>query len=122
MTFRNPIDPEIFAELLALQEATHPTLVQELVELFITSAKQGFDKMDAALKTGDMQALSDIAHGLKSSAANLGASDLSRLCLTLEHMDELPSATPEVHSLVAAIKSEFEIAERALHTQMKTAA
>lgn len=119
MNFRNPIDPEIFADLLALQEATHPTLIQELAELFFTSATDGFEKMSLALKKGDMPTLRGIAHGLKSSAANLGASELSRLCFTLERMESTEVPNAEVHALVASIQQEYAVVERALHQQMK---
>lgn len=122
MSLKSPIDPEIFAELLSLQEATHPTLVQELVDLFISTSVESLQKMDLILKKGDMKALAEVAHGMKSSAANLGASELSKLCFALENQEGLPAPTPAIHELVKSIRSEFVLAERALQQQLKTAA
>jgi HPt (histidine-containing phosphotransfer) domain-containing protein len=78
--------------------------------------------MDKLLKTGDMAQLSEVAHGMKSSAANLGASELSQLCFTLEQQGELPAPTTDVHRLVKEIKAAYVIAERALKLQIKLAA
>ncbi len=56
----------------------------ELVTVFLQSADELMTGMTAALEANDASALYRQAHTLKSSAANLGASELSRLAKSLE--------------------------------------
>jgi len=78
------LDAEIVQGLLDLENDGSPGLLGELLALLLTSAPDGFDAIQAGLDQGDAQAVSGAAHSLKSSFANLGATDLSKLCLEIE--------------------------------------
>jgi HPt (histidine-containing phosphotransfer) domain-containing protein len=59
-------------------------LVRELIDLFLEDAPVRLQSMQAAVSGPDFATLELQAHTLKSSSANLGAEELSRLCARLE--------------------------------------
>jgi HPt (histidine-containing phosphotransfer) domain-containing protein len=78
------LDPEIVQGLVDLEGDGSPGLVAELLGLLLKSAPDGFANMENALARGDAAGVSGAAHSLKSSFANLGATELSRLCMEIE--------------------------------------
>ena len=59
-------------------------LFAELVQLFLEDTPGRIRDLDNALQSSDARALEQAAHALKSSAANLGALQLSRLFMQIE--------------------------------------
>lgn len=83
------IDFTILDELKsALQVSGKPDVLIELLTLFLESAEELAKKIYPALKNRDLQTLADAAHSLKSSSANVGAHQLSALCLEIEKIGE----------------------------------
>jgi HPt (histidine-containing phosphotransfer) domain-containing protein len=75
------IDP---AGLVRLHKIGGPPFVKRMIDLFLAEAP---DRLSAARKgeqTGDLVAVADAAHSLKSSAHNFGASRLSRIAAEIE--------------------------------------
>lgn len=60
------------------------SLLHQMLELFFQSAPVRQAGMAAALAGGDLGTLEQIAHSLKSSAGNLGATRLQFLCQSIE--------------------------------------
>ncbi|MBI4184497.1 MAG: response regulator [Proteobacteria bacterium] len=57
--------------------------VVEVIDDFIADTEQVLKDLEAAVETGNLQAFRDGAHALRSSAANVGALRLQRLCSDL---------------------------------------
>jgi len=70
-----------------------PTLVDDLVRLFLAECPSLAQTLRAALQSRDAAACIPPAHRLKSSAEALGLGELARLCRTIEelgHSGEIP--------------------------------
>jgi len=71
-------DPELLLELSAIRDT--PGALEEIIELFISSATDLQQDMKVDLQGDDLQAFKDHAHALKGSAANTGANRVADVC------------------------------------------
>lgn len=74
-------DPEPVDQLRSL---LGNELVAELVAEFEVSGAENLSRLDEALATADVKSAQREVHSLKSAAASLGLTRLSRLCYALE--------------------------------------
>jgi two-component system, sensor histidine kinase and response regulator len=79
------LDPEFVASLRTLDNGSG-TFLAEIATLFLSDAPVRVDAIRNAIENGDMQTVNDQAHALKSSAGNVGATELSDRCGELELM------------------------------------
>ncbi len=77
-------DPLYLDRLAALESATGSSIVQQVVERFLTEAPRRLAEMRQALAKGDGAALVFAAHSLKGSSAQLGALLLAELSGEIE--------------------------------------
>ncbi|MFA9219406.1 MAG: Hpt domain-containing protein [Sphingomonadaceae bacterium] len=82
------IDLSVLAKLLDY----HPQKIRKFAFKFLHSTQQGLDAMDAALARGDVQAMRELGHRIKSAARTVGALGMGELCW---QMEQLPAASPE---------------------------
>lgn len=111
------LDMEIIATLKALGGDDDPELFADLVSMFTGDTPARLQAMDDALSAGDADALGKVAHALKSSCGNLGASTLAELCREIESAGrggDVDSARP----LVEASKSHYERVRDALEAEL----
>ena len=107
------LDMNVIASLKELGGADDPSLLTDLIEAFLSDSPARLASIEAASANGEGEALSAAAHGLKSSAANMGALRLSELCRQLEQaghdaqLDDVPTQTEE-------LKHEYSLAVKAL--------
>lgn len=80
------IDLEVVESLKALDEDGGCGLFLELIDLFVKDAATQVSALQAGLAAGDFKVVERAAHTLKSSSANIGASNLSALCSELEKL------------------------------------
>lgn len=71
-------DPDILLELAAIRDT--PGALEEIIELFVSSATELQNKMQKDLSQHDLQEFKNHAHALKGSAANTGANRMADLC------------------------------------------
>jgi HPt (histidine-containing phosphotransfer) domain-containing protein len=90
-----------------------PDLLQQIVHLYLDAAPGLLQQMKAGFASGDLTSVRNAAHTLKSSSANLGAAQLSRMCSQLEAAARAGAIGPEVPS-AQAIESEYEGVKSAL--------
>jgi HPt (histidine-containing phosphotransfer) domain-containing protein len=78
----------------------YPDIVERLVALFTDSTPPLLGEIEAAAEQGDDEQVRRLAHKLKSSCDNVGATRMAALCRQLEH----PSGDPRplVSELTAA--------------------
>jgi HPt (histidine-containing phosphotransfer) domain-containing protein len=73
--------------------------------MFIADANQRVDELRAALASHDDDAVAQSAHTLSGSAANMGATELARLCATLSR----PQAADPTNSDAVFVRIEAEL-------------
>ncbi|WP_299183396.1 response regulator [uncultured Neptuniibacter sp.] len=100
------IDTDVLEEIKSLQTEGQPSLLHKILSLFINSADEVRNDLQQALSDKDCEAVSQIAHSLKSSSANVGAIPLSELCYQLEmagknrNIDEVERLNKQFHPLL----------------------
>jgi len=70
--------------LAALRDSEGPQFLDELATLFVDTAVERIRQLWQALSSGDMAAAGAYAHGLRGSAAEVGANGMAGLCLRIE--------------------------------------
>lgn len=60
--------------------------VKEIISIFLGDAPKYLVHIKEAIAQEDARALNEAAHSLKSSSANLGATELSRQCQSMENL------------------------------------
>jgi CheY-like chemotaxis protein len=66
-------------------------MVLKIIEMIVPDTEARIERMDRAIKQQDFRALEEAAHGLKSGAANIGATELAQLSEDLEALGEAKS-------------------------------
>jgi len=97
------LDPARLEHLRAMQDDSQPTLVRELIDLFLSDSAHQVQRINEAHETGDADALHALAHRFLSATQNIGAVRLSRLCVELERLarqKQLAAATPVLAEVV----------------------
>jgi len=101
------LDMSVIAALRELSGDGDESLFRELLELYVDDSTKQMKRLEESLASGDIKLAERIAHTLKSSSANLGATAMSRMCLQLElygrkqsvsDMNQLLPATREAHT------------------------
>ncbi len=78
------LDMAVIEELRRLDMDGTPSLVGELIDLYVQGTPTLLEAVRAAIIAQDAMALRQTAHTCKGSSANLGATELARLCNELE--------------------------------------
>jgi HPt (histidine-containing phosphotransfer) domain-containing protein len=82
-------------------------LANRLGQRFLVNARKSYGDMVAKGREGDLTALGNLGHRLKSSSAQVGAKEMSELCAALEtlghQVTERGSATDEEHTTAASL-------------------
>jgi two-component system sensor histidine kinase/response regulator len=100
------LDATIIRRLERLGEATGQDLMGQLATLFLADADDRIRELREALACHHAEAVVRSAHTLSGSGANLGATELARLCATLS----MPSAAADpVYSMTLFDRIEAEL-------------
>lgn len=78
------LDPTVIESLKELGGEDDPELFSELVQLFLEDTPARIRQLGDALHKSDAHGIEQAAHALKSSAANLGATQLAQVFLEIE--------------------------------------
>ncbi len=102
------MDLKALGERLGLDEDEF----MEIVEIFIDTADEDIQKLEAANIAKNCEAVSEAAHSLKGSAGNLGFTELSEISAIVESgarkndieglSDRLPVLTEKLNEIKAA--------------------
>ena len=110
------IDPQVIAELRALQTGGSPTFLSELIDIFLKEQAQHLSGLRKAFDDRDAPVLERVAHTMKGSCGNLGARELSKVCAELQgvaHAGDWPRAG----TLVVQIERDAVIVEAELRAE-----
>jgi PAS domain S-box-containing protein len=80
---------DVRSGLKQLEEDYGKEMAMKIVGMFVPDAEARIAEIDLAIKQFDFRALERAAHGLKSGAANVGATEMAQLCEQLETQGEL---------------------------------
>ena len=103
-TETSAINLTVLQTLRELDESGGNGLLREVFGLFLQAAPQGLDQVNSAIEAGDAAALARVAHGLKSSSANVGAETLSGCYRELERMAR-DGRMDEVRNCIERVRS-----------------
>ena len=115
------LDPAALASIRSLNPAGYPALLERLVVVYLQSSDQAVAMLRETLANGQREELGKIAHGLKSSSGNVGATRLTALCKELEMVGRGKSDADPA-PLVDAIIRENRDACEALRAELETVA
>ena len=93
----------------------YPDIVDQLLELFLSSTPPLLDELRTAADAGDHDELRRAAHKLKGSCQNIGATFMATLCRTIE------GAGDDVRDTVAELDAAFESTETAIRRALTVA-
>lgn len=93
------LDAHTWRGLEYLESISGPGAIAEMVGAFAQDAPGRLGRMRSALEAGEWQALSRLAHDLKSNSAAVGVLRLSSLAAQIEHGAQNGS-TPDLASWV----------------------
>ena len=106
------IDLDTISELRKL---TTPALFGELIDLYLTDSRRRLSDIKDALTRGDLDALSDAAHGLKGSSLSIGVSSVAAFAEQLERAART-GEQQDIDVLVSKVEQRFfgivEVLER----------
>ena len=77
------LDPEVLGRLARLDKSAGGDFMAQLAKLFLADADVRVHALREALAEDDADEVARTAHTLSGASANLGATDLARLCATL---------------------------------------
>jgi hypothetical protein len=107
------LDPKVVEGLERLGAANGEDLMAQLAELFLAEADERVAGLRDALEQGNAVSVSEVAHTMAGAGANLGATDLARVCTTLARRTAAGDLTG-ADALVATLEIELERVRRAL--------
>jgi HPt (histidine-containing phosphotransfer) domain-containing protein len=106
----DPRDPSPAGDASAL-ERLHTwggeALQRQLVDMFLSRAPEQVARARAAAESGDAEGVRQVAHSLKSSAAQMGAVAMRALCQEAERRAEAGESTSLV-PLAQSLEAELE--------------
>ena len=101
-----------------VQDVGGPVLVGKMIDLLLTHGPERVEKAQRGGAVGDFQAVGEAVHSLKSSAGNLGATDLQNLCLRIEEL-AADGQGEEIPALLAELGAEWDRVRTALEAERK---
>ena len=113
------LDMESLVALRALQAPGQPSLLLRVMDLFETSSAKLMAELEQYLASGDIEAITRAAHTLKSSSANIGATQLAAQAKAVEvcgRAQDLAGCRAEAQGLKALFEGTL-VAVAALRAQ-----
>ena len=105
------LDRSAIDELRELVDEDTPDFLTDLLDSFLTDARQYLAALESSNQAGDTAGVMAASHTLKSSSANLGAMKLSEFCSQIEAISRMHSLSG-VPPLIQAAQNEFIIVQK----------
>ena len=107
------IDKDAIQAINSLQQPGEESILAKIVHLYLDESTVLRDEIGRGIVEADTDLLRESAHSLKSSSANVGAMDVSRLCLELENRAR-SSDLDDAGELFERFNQSLESAQQAL--------
>ncbi len=98
-----------------------PDVVTELIDNFLTTARERMEAIGEALDRADGSALQTAAHSLKGSSGTLGAMGMAEICADLEARGrdrDLRQEASQARASALRLQHEFEAVRKAFEQQL----
>lgn len=103
------IDLAAIDRLRAIRISDGPSLVSNLLGLFLDSSESSLAGIEAAVKAKNNSDLYQSTHRLKSGAAQIGAKRMVDICLQLERIGKNINWNPQADELCLVLQDEYRI-------------
>ena len=110
------IDRAQLTSLKEIRQPGHPNLFTELIDLFLAETESHLDVLHHAHLRNDANEIRRVAHLLKGSSSNIGASQMVALYQELGRKDR---ANDYTGALLASLGQEFELVRTALKAERR---
>ena len=117
-TRRSVINQAQLASLRLAQQPEEADFVTELIDLFLIAATSDLKTLREAQKRDNPVEMQQVAHRLRGSSGNIGATYMAELSEDLERKDSIQDSK----SILAALENEFELVREALNAERKETA
>ncbi len=105
--------------LQAIQVEGEPSIVAELIDLYLKSARSKLEQLTLHIANQNLKAAQAMAHSLKSSSLILGGEEFGDLCQQVELLKG-PSSLENATSMVSGMNRSFDDFENELFNYQKT--
>lgn len=108
------LDPAALENLRALSPDDGGAFMREVIEIFLQETPARLEQLDQAYAVGDADGITAIAHSIKGSCGNFGATRLASITLAVEQCGKRGDVTtartlgPEVVAAFAATRTALE--------------
>ena len=112
----SPINPAVLEGIRVLDDNGGQGLLGKVLSLYLSDSPKLMEGILSAMERGDGESLGRAAHTLKSSSANVGATDLPELCRKVEEMARAGKIPVSGDPLLGRLKEEYRSVWEALST------
>ena len=112
----SPINPAVLDGIRALENNGSKGLFGKVLSLYLSDSPKLVEGILSAVEKGDGESLRRAAHTLKSSSANVGATDLPELCRKIEEMVRAGDIPASGDPLLGSLEEEYRSVREALST------
>jgi PAS domain S-box-containing protein len=113
----NPLDESVLDSLAALQGEEDGDIVAELTEIFVKETEPRLERLEGAVAAGDADVLHRESHGLKGTAASIGARRLAQVAKVMEEGGRAGS-TEGAEALLRDLREEYARVKAALRARV----
>lgn len=114
------LDRAALDQIRQLQGVGQPSLLRQVIDIYLESSTKLVAQIDAALASADAGAAGSAAHALKSSSGNVGAIAVTKLAAAIEAAAR-DNSLERVEALHAELLAAFAVARRALSEELRAA-
>ena len=115
---KNHLDRTILDSIRSLQKEGKPNILEKAIHLYFSYTPKLLKNIQKALSENKAKTVDEAAHSLKTSAAQLGATELSMLCKELEIMGR-KNSFKEADDLLLKIETEYQAVRIALENELE---
>jgi signal transduction histidine kinase/DNA-binding response OmpR family regulator/HPt (histidine-containing phosphotransfer) domain-containing protein len=112
----SPINPAVLDGIRALDDNGNQGLFGKVLSLYLSDSPKLLEEILSAVEKGDGESLRRAAHTLKSSSANVGATDLPEFCRKIEEMARAGEIPASGDPLLGMLEAEYRLVRKALST------
>ena len=98
----------VLQALKKFQQTGEPDFVTELIDLFLDDTAVQLESLRVAVSKNDVPEVRRLAHLVKGSSGNIGATGLAELCHEIEKLDrDIGPYKSDVQNLLLKLQDEF---------------
>jgi HPt (histidine-containing phosphotransfer) domain-containing protein len=114
------LDPGVLATLQGAERRSHAGLLARMITLYLRDTSAQLVALREAVEQGDAGRVEEVAHGLKGTSAQLGATRMAGLCAMLQEAAGAHDRSAAA-AQVAELQSEFVRVRAALQAMLSEA-